>query len=119
MTHRELNDFQQPIEQLREHDRKPQTLSKYSVPSSSREDMAHLVRQVKAYRKPWQECDIASEKDRVVVWLCSCESFQYQKWPTDGSIPALETLPQCKHCNVLKSEKAAQDEKQTELRFNE
>ena len=114
-----LNWFETPLQALHESDRKPEVIESYAVPSNSRDGVAHVVRRVEAYKRPWQECDVSSDDDRVECWICSCEDFEYNRWPSDGTIPDLESLPQCKHANVLKHEKAQNDEQQTELRFDE
>jgi len=119
MNHYRLNFYETPLRALHESDRKPKVIESYAVPSNSRDGVAHVVRRIKAYRKPWQECDVSSEEDRVEAYICSCEDFEYNRWPSDGTIPDLENLTQCRHCQVLKHEKAENDDEQTELRFDE
>ena len=119
MNYYRLNFNEGPIRALHESDRKPEVLESYAVPSGSREDTAHVVRKVQAYTKPWQECDVSSDEDKAIVWLCSCEDFEYNRWPRDGTIPELETLPQCKHIGEIKHEKAQSDDSQAELTFEE
>ena len=112
----QIKQWNQPLEDMENSNRNPEVLEMHAVPSNSRPDMAHLVKKLEVLTKPFEQADVAA--DTTTVWVCSCENFQYERWPSDGSIPDLETLPQCRHCNELKPIKAKDDESQSELPSN-
>ena len=109
----ELNQWTKPLEDLEAHNRNPEILEEHAVPSGSRPDMAHVVRKVSVLTKPFEQAD--SAVDCTTLWVCTCEDTQYNRWPSDGTLPPLESYVGCKHCREFKAEKAIEDENQSEL----
>lgn len=113
MTKYRLKQYDVPLDDLENDNRKPEVKAEWAIPSSSRPDMAHVVRKVECLSKPFKDADAV--EDQIVVYLCTCESFQYDKWSKDNTVPELESFSGCKHCRVLKHEKAKQDQNQSQL----
>ena len=110
----ELNDWKRPLLDLESNNRNPDVLETYAVPSSSRDDIAHVVRKIEHLTKPLQDADAV--EDKTVTWVGSCEDTQYNRWGSDGTIP-VDYTP-CRHV-IEEFKQARVDESQTELTFQE
>lgn len=111
MTKYRLNKYEEPLDDLQNDNRKPEVKAEWAIPSSSRQDMAHVVRKVECLTKPFKDADVV--EDRITLFVCTCEDFQYNQW--NNTVPELESFTGCKHCRVLKHEKAKEDQNQSEL----
>jgi hypothetical protein len=104
-----LNNWTQPVEDLRNDDRKPEVVGEYAVVSGSRPDKAHVIREIEHLTKPFEEADVVA--DTTTSWICSCEDTQYNRWGQNGGVP-VDYTP-CKHITRhFKDVRAESDENQ-------
>ena len=101
--------------QLREFDHRPEYRDVRVVPSES-SDTAYLVAEVECLAEPFGPATDAAQ-DRVSVFLCSCDHFNYRLSGgfEDGENPVTE-WSNCKHIRAAyKVENAKNDDQQQEL----
>lgn len=104
-----LNNWRQPLADLKNDDRNPEIIGEYSVVSGSRPDKAHVIREIEHLTKPFEDADVVV--DQTTTWVCSCEDTQYNRWGQNGGIP--DNYTACKHVvENFKAHKAQSDENQ-------
>jgi len=94
---------------------RPEYKEFHVMPSSS-SDAAYLVAKVSVLDGiEFEAADVV--EDRVEMWVCSCDDFQYRR---SNGLQSAERIPsevdECKHItDVTKVKRAQNDDNQTEL----